>query len=296
MADNKDEEGAPIPKVSQPESSSAETIPASNIKTNNLIAELENMEVHKHPHHLTHKKKWGEYLLEFFMLFLAVFLGFIAENIRETSVNRETEKNNIESLLRNLREDSTSLIKSIEINEKRLIYLDNLIALKNETVNSDTVHKQFIYYMLKLAYLNYFTSNQSTFEQMKSSGTLRFIHRPNVLDSILNYETGCSQLKSQEEICSKWWNKAIEQVSSVVDLTVLAKLPNNNLWSMTERDLDGIVLPDITKDMPGLQAYYNWRVNEKISLGYYLQFLNNQLTRVKTLIPFLNHVYHLENG
>jgi hypothetical protein len=41
------------------------------------------MEVHKHPHHVAHKKKWSEYLLEFFMLFLAVFLGFIAENVRE---------------------------------------------------------------------------------------------------------------------------------------------------------------------------------------------------------------------
>ena len=35
------------------------------------------MEVHKHPHHATHKKKWGEYFLEFLMLFLAVFLGFV---------------------------------------------------------------------------------------------------------------------------------------------------------------------------------------------------------------------------
>jgi len=33
------------------------------------------MEVQKHPHHVTHKKKWGEYLLEFFMLFLAVLPG-----------------------------------------------------------------------------------------------------------------------------------------------------------------------------------------------------------------------------
>ena len=41
------------------------------------------MEIHKHPHHGSHKKKWGEYVLEFLMLFLAVFLGFVAENIRE---------------------------------------------------------------------------------------------------------------------------------------------------------------------------------------------------------------------
>jgi len=39
------------------------------------------MEVHKHPHNVTHKKKWGEYFLEFLMLFLAVFLGFVAENM-----------------------------------------------------------------------------------------------------------------------------------------------------------------------------------------------------------------------
>src|SRR3982750_4314445 len=47
------------------------------------LIQAENMEVHKHPHHVTHKKKWGEYFLEFLMLFLAVTLGFIAENIRE---------------------------------------------------------------------------------------------------------------------------------------------------------------------------------------------------------------------
>ena len=39
----------------------------------NSKQETENMEVHKHAHHVMHKKKWTEYFLEFFMLFLAVF-------------------------------------------------------------------------------------------------------------------------------------------------------------------------------------------------------------------------------
>ena len=51
--------------------------------------ETANMEVHKHPHHVTHKKKWEEYILEFAMLFLAVFLGFIAENQREHYVDKK---------------------------------------------------------------------------------------------------------------------------------------------------------------------------------------------------------------
>lgn len=41
------------------------------------------MEVHHHPN-LHHKpKKWKEYFLEFLMIFHAVVLGFIAENIWE---------------------------------------------------------------------------------------------------------------------------------------------------------------------------------------------------------------------
>ena len=39
------------------------------------------MEVHHHPH--VEKKGFKEYFLEFLMIFLAVTLGFIGENIRE---------------------------------------------------------------------------------------------------------------------------------------------------------------------------------------------------------------------
>ena len=49
------------------------------------------MEVH-HPYHLTHKKKWSEYIIEFVMLFAAVTLGFFAENIREGFIEKEREK------------------------------------------------------------------------------------------------------------------------------------------------------------------------------------------------------------
>jgi hypothetical protein len=43
------------------------------------------MEVH-HSHNHGHKKKWHEFLLEFFMLFAAVTLGFFAENLREEQI------------------------------------------------------------------------------------------------------------------------------------------------------------------------------------------------------------------
>ncbi len=49
---------------------------AAQIETSNIItSDIENMEVHKHPHHVMHTREWGEHMLKFFMLFFAVFLS-----------------------------------------------------------------------------------------------------------------------------------------------------------------------------------------------------------------------------
>src|ERR1700704_3755326 len=84
-------------------------IPLKDTEPVNPNQEPEKMEVHKHPHHVTHRKKWGEYLLEFFMLFLAVFLGFVAENIRETSVERHQEKEYMNLMMEDLKKDTANI-------------------------------------------------------------------------------------------------------------------------------------------------------------------------------------------
>ena len=49
------------------------------------------MEVHAHTHtpDSHREKKWTHYLWEFLMLFLAVFCGFLAENLRENRVEHK---------------------------------------------------------------------------------------------------------------------------------------------------------------------------------------------------------------
>ena len=83
MADNTDEEHSENPTNTPSENTSDEIISIKEMKTTEPNQETENMEVHHHPD-LHHKpKKWKEYFLEFLMIFLAVTLGFFAENIRE---------------------------------------------------------------------------------------------------------------------------------------------------------------------------------------------------------------------
>jgi hypothetical protein len=68
------------------------------------------MEVHHHSHH---PKKWKEYITEFLMLFLAVSLGFLAENLREGYVEKERSHELV-----------SSFIKDVELNVQ---FLDSLI-------------------------------------------------------------------------------------------------------------------------------------------------------------------------
>src|SRR5512133_2658272 len=98
----------------EPEKSSDENIFIADSENSLTIQEQEIMEVHKHPHHVTVKQKWPEYLLEFFMIFLAVTLGFIAENIRENTVEKRIEKQLMISLVRDLELDTLDLSAGIE--------------------------------------------------------------------------------------------------------------------------------------------------------------------------------------
>src|SRR6185503_1625235 len=97
--------------------------PESIPQTANIKPETENMEVHKHPHHVTHKKKWGEYFLEFLMLFLAVFLGFLAENFREHQVEKERAKQYILSFCEDLKKDTTRINTLIKYDDEKIAAL-----------------------------------------------------------------------------------------------------------------------------------------------------------------------------
>src|ERR1044071_3618135 len=70
------------------------------------------MEVHSHTH--TPHKKFTHYLWEFLMLFLAVFCGFLAENIREHKVERIRENEYMQSMAEDIRQDIRTLNDGIE--------------------------------------------------------------------------------------------------------------------------------------------------------------------------------------
>ena len=93
------------------------------------------MEVHAHTH--TARKKWTHYLWEFLMLFLAVFCGFLTENLREHRVERQRGRQYIQSFYQDLKVDTgrfTTLIKSFE---ERSAAFKNMHECFNKLINGD---------------------------------------------------------------------------------------------------------------------------------------------------------------
>ena len=167
-------------------------MPDEIISTNETDAgianqETENMEVHKHPHHVTHKKKWGEYLLEFIMIFLAVFLGFLAENIRERIVEHNIEKEYIHSLVEDLKSDTLQSNEILMLLNRRSVGVDSVItALSSPGIveNSNNAYRLWS----KNIGLPDFISNERTIQQLKNSGGLRLIRNKEASDRIMQYD------------------------------------------------------------------------------------------------------------
>src|SRR6201989_1197714 len=108
MANNIQEEQLDDPVNTQPENISDQLTTAADTETILQNQEIENMEVHHHPD-LHHKpKKWKEYFLEFLMLFLAVTMGFFAENIRENYVEHKRAREYASLLIEDLATDTVA--------------------------------------------------------------------------------------------------------------------------------------------------------------------------------------------
>jgi len=133
------------------------------------------MEAH-HPHHVTHKKKWTEYLLEFFMLFLAVFLGFLAENIRETKVEHQRENEYAKALYDEFYADSISFTKKINARLGKEIDCEYLNRYIKDSSLTNLPKEFYPAYTTVFYLINSFTfePKDGVLSQLKSSGSLRY--------------------------------------------------------------------------------------------------------------------------
>jgi hypothetical protein len=187
MADNTYEEHLDNPPNNQSKESSDEIVPTNEAETIHPNQETENMEVQKHPHHVAHTKKWREYLLEFFMLFLAVFLGFLAENQREHMVEHLRAKEYAKTLIEDLASDTTELLDVIKEDKIILSCFDSITTIIQKGIKGNTVLGSFYYYCNIGTFSPKVSWNNATLTQITQSGNLRYFRNKELVKKLSFY-------------------------------------------------------------------------------------------------------------
>ncbi|HEX3384010.1 MAG TPA: hypothetical protein VHS53_02420 [Mucilaginibacter sp.] len=154
------------------------------------------MEVHHHPE--VEKKGFKEYLLEGLMIFLAVMMGFFAENLREKITDNRKIHDYMQSMASDLQSDVALYRSSIDFNRKSIQMIDTIITSLTEHKNN----KGKVYFMARALTMgsSVIAPNAKTFEQMKSSGTMRLVSHQRISDSIASYYQWVKQFDYWSEL------------------------------------------------------------------------------------------------
>jgi hypothetical protein len=156
------------------------------------------MEVHHHPHVPNHSKPWKEYIIEGIMIFVAVSLGYGAENIREHYVNKHKGIISVQNLYKDLKRDSSSYVNCIQMRkfqDSSFEVISNLFdekIIKNEVLSVYAAHSAISKRVMPIM-------NTMALDQIKSSGALNFIEDNELKQVIQSYSGNENGLKLREQ-------------------------------------------------------------------------------------------------
>ena len=253
------------------------------------------MEVHHHAH--VHEKiKWKEYLFQFLMLFLAVYLGTLAENRREHGVEAEKEKEYIESLIGDIDHDyrlSTNIAAALLIQAKKFDTLQDALFmdLQHDPKRDSIVRRCYDLSASVLTfYPEFFTERTTT--QLLSSGNMRLIKKKGVADSIMEYHGYLKLVEVQKELYVNSANACIQSMYDVYDIAALKTIFRND--TLFNRDLEYVDLKLRTTDPNELKKFNALLETAKVIAFTYKNYLIQIQEKASNLYDFLKDKYNIK--
>jgi hypothetical protein len=158
------------------------------------------MEVHHHPH--VGKKTFKQYLLEGLMIFFAVTMGFIAENIREHITENKIAGEMAENLYQEVYNDSVQLAKCIGNRDLKEKELANFISYVRDSSMANIDHR--FYKSFTWAFLiispTLFEPADGIISQLRNSGSLRYFKSGVLQKQMGDISVLISKIRARNEV------------------------------------------------------------------------------------------------
>jgi hypothetical protein len=160
------------------------------------------------------------------MLFIAVFCGFLAENIRENQVEHQREREFMTSLYQDLKTDTLNMSNLLKKTEEDFSNYDSLFDIfKSKKYLQET--SSAYYFGRKVVTLRPFYPTDGTINQLENSGGLRLIRSRAIVDSIQSYKLTISYLKNVQDF---------EREHFVLARSSMGKIFNANVFDIMMGD------------------------------------------------------------
>jgi hypothetical protein len=207
-------------------------------------------------------KRASAYLVEFLLLFLAVTLGFFAENYREGLVERKTERMYLQSLLKDLGQDTVKIDISIQSKLTKDAYFDTLYRILYQTPKPWPTRK--LYFLSRyLVIREPFYGTVGTIKQLENSGGFKLIQNQTLVEKINRYTSAkekLEQIQISRDLNSIPFKEAIGKVFYGKDLAFLVDPIKfkGRPYSLAEPNYD----PPLRGTDQDLEEYFYWASNE----------------------------------
>jgi len=241
------------PKAKRPKQkavANSENTPTANHSAPNEIKELptansklqtEQMEVHHHPE--VEKKGLKEYLLEGLMIFIAVMMGFIAENIRENITNKEHARQLTEQLVQDLKADTGNLNYIYHAQTEILNANDSLfIFLKQPLAKADLNKIQR--FIIKSHNLWLFHATGGAILAIKNELHLKQLSESRIISYIASYESDVELIHTVQDIYLQYQRSMLDPFlrqhftpDNLYAAFAKKPLPDTQMRNLTQADL-----------------------------------------------------------
>jgi len=256
------------------------------------------MEVHHHPDLHHKKKKWKEYFLEFLMIFLAVTLGFIAENIRESISEHERAKVFAASMLKDLEADTAQLRPYRVYFDYAASNVDTLMQMLSSHDLKDIPTGKLYWYGLWGGAHRFFVPNDATFQQMKSSGSLRYFDKTIAYD-VANYDRLCRMIQTIDVSLSSIYGETRKSRALIFEFRFNDLANNiaqtNNVGRASKSSVDRKKIDSFMLSNPPLLSYDKTLFNQYVELAR-SRFMHTNVLLADSLLNQSNKlIRELEN-
>ena len=262
------------------------------------------MEVHAHAH--TERKKWTHYFWEFFMLFLAVTLGFFVENQREHFIEKKRAKEYARLLADDLNFDIAELNRAERVLNHIIVAGDSLALLLSDNDVRKIPGGKLYYYEYWSGWRWSIISRDATLQQLKNSGALRYLGNTELVRKVLGYEESTRviymlQNKYEPEKAENW--NLVQKIFYQEYFNILDKDPALTRDStvrnfMTDNSrLDSFLnknYPLYTYDKNILFELKNWAYNSSRNYKVIVKDIGTMRAKAHEVIDALKKEYHLE--